>query len=194
MGTMRKIWTGVAAAAVLAAAGGLLAQEAGARRDTAPKSGRGMPMMEHGHMPQDTGMRGMRQMMGMMAECMEMMESMGMDMGEMSMMGSMREGPEAVLRHRDELTLSDEQVRELELAREELEQARRQAMERMREAHDAMRQAAAEARDRSREALTPEQRARLSELAGPGMEGCPMHRPSDDARGSDEAGTGGRDA
>lgn len=65
---------------------------------------------------------GMMSMMGMMQDC--------------PMMMGMAEGPEAVLRHRESLDLTTDQVTRLETLREEVGETRQAAMERMRPMHD----------------------------------------------------------
>jgi Spy/CpxP family protein refolding chaperone len=123
---------------------------------------------------------GMSGMMSMMEKC--------------PMMGAMRESPQAALEHRQELGLTEAQVRQMESLQEGVKQARMQAMERMRAVHEEIAaategeifdEAAVRAafdrmgdlhteagvamlrtRHEVRQVLTPEQREKLSELGG----------------------------
>lgn len=130
------------------------------------------------------GGMGMMGMMSMMRDC--------------PMMGAMAQSPAAALDNREELGLSDAQVKRLETLREGTEQARTQAMQRMRALHqeigkttegERFDEAAARAafdrmgdlytemgismlrtRNEVRQLLTPEQRKKLEET-GSGMMG-----------------------
>lgn len=108
---------------VLGGGTAVLAQQAEEASDSAavPDTGGNMPMMEHGDMRGDSGMPDMMRMMRMMRRCMDMMDSMDMDSMPtgMGMKDVMEEGPEAALRHSDELGLSERQVERLEQARGE---------------------------------------------------------------------------
>jgi Spy/CpxP family protein refolding chaperone len=133
---------------------------------------------------QSGGMGSMMGMMNMMEDC--------------PMMGAMRESPQAVLKHREELGLTAAQVQKLEAFQEGSKQARMQSMERMKALHgeiaaatkgDTFNEAAARvALDRMgdlhtdmavamlrtrqdvRQVLTSEQRQKLGEMGG-GMMG-----------------------
>ena len=173
MRTLLKLQALLALAGGLLATGVLRAQE----RDTT----------RHGAM--DQGMMGMMDMMSMMGDC--------------PMMSAMMQGPDAALRRRTELGLTDAQVSRLEALRTNRQQAAAQAMERMAALHKELRAvtggeqfdesaargvfdrmgvlhtemglAMLRTRQEVRAVLTPEQRKALSERGGDmmGMMGMP---------------------
>lgn len=188
-------------AAVLGLGTSLPAQQADSTRTEG--TDRPMPMMEQGGMEQDSGMDAMMPMMKkMMRHCRTMMKTdsggmdmddmSGMQMGAMPMMSSGDEGTGHVLRHRDRLELTEEQVRALQELQEETRTERRAAMKRMREAHEAMRTAATREREQAREILTSEQRKRLTEMnAASSMEDCPMRKRGAGAEPDSTSSAGG---
>jgi Spy/CpxP family protein refolding chaperone len=122
-------------------------------------------------------------------------------MQDCPMMGAMAQGPQAVLRHREELNLTNAQMSKLEAIRDSTKPIRAETMERMRSLHEQLRKATEgerfdeatvrtafdrmgdlhtriavamlRTRHEARQILTPEQREKLAGLGGGTMG---MHR------------------
>lgn len=133
---------------------------------------RPMPMMDRSGMEQDSVMDAM-----------------------MPMMNSGDGGTGHVLRHRDRLELTEEQVRALRKLEQETRAERRAAMKRMREAHEEMRTAAVRERKQVQEILSREQREQLPETGEAQSmsmnKDCPMRKRGAGAEPDSTSSAGG---